>query len=1212
MDNRSAVPPLDPRIDAAVSVPSNSGILQTGSGNTAVQGDGNTVVNTVTTMHAENVILQGDLVAGASLLLQLFSTNPALLAQFQSVAGGLPSGLPSNPSAPNNGDDSALHRQIDDYRGILDAGDPETALRLLEKLQAVHTQAPKAVMFRLLTNIGAAHLALNNLEEAAAAFVSAYPLEPYEEKALGNLMLAHLIRNNWPAARDVARLAVAFFPDKPSVWGWRVATADYGPAVVPTTVAPKAFHSTVEVAFAIARVYARHDVTTEAACWMKQVYALDPAGADALESMGELHLRRAAMPSEAGDGLVFLQPLSAPQHEAVSTARSFFQRARRLMASKPVSRIQHTLATNLALTHLLLDAPTAAEEVLDQLDASKLPELGRLRAQLAVGRGDWSAALKALDALPDGAFSDQAVMRAEALANLDRTEDALAAVEAALITPGTTRTWERAQVLRLTLIQQRDGLEAARKAGRASVDAGGSTPRLLSFLAELAHESGSAEEADRRFAEAEAALTPESPVPDGIAVAMALLETERTDAGIALLGTLPLPDADTPVVRRLIGSLVDADHRAAAQARLDRLHPTIRNQPFFQRAEAVLCHRRGDLNGAIHRLDAYLQKRPDDLAARLLWLQVQEQRGKSAEIATVLADESLERTTRGSLANQMLLARILANHGSTDRAWALAYATRRKANGDSADDGAAYRGYISLGLFGPGAKALASDFQCHRVDLDTAFTLTGEQGDRTFVIETAADPNREARELPPTHPLAQTAMGLQVGDTIVMPGAPPGSPGERITEIKHKYLYALHVSMVRHRERFPNQQGFWSFQLGRGSTPEEVLAPLISQLKERRAWCEEVEEQYRTGAMPLAMMGGFLGAHAIDVWSELANPERPPVLTCHGTHQERDLARSILDRHDGVVLDPVTLTHIVSLDVADPLIAAAGPLGVTRSTIDSLHRLVNERRTFSKKGQLSVAFGKHGLERHEVSAEAVAANIAFLERVIIFAETRCELLLAQAPIDPPAELVDLFEAVPDPAFLDTLLAARGTGRALLSDDLALRRWASTFLSVDGVWTGVTLAFARDLGHLSPAGHASLVLKMARGRHSFTTVDSLDLFSIAERDGWMASPDFHELICMLAADNVDINSAVSVINIFVTHLWDCPIPEYAKRRVLWGALNVLCTPHRKLWVFAFEAALRHANAGVRGAARLWWSGHFFQVPGLATGRTKSGRRRRQHP
>lgn len=1201
--------PHDARSDATVALMSNTGIVQTGSGNIAIQGERATLVERVNVLNANSVTIDGDGAAGAATLLRMFQENQPLAALFQSALV-VSQSVPAIPCAPPVTTDTFLHHEIDRYRNVHNAGDPATALKLLEAMLAANGHAADTVRFRILTNIGAARLLLNRLPEAAAAFKEAYPLNPEDENALSNLVLAHTILGDQPAARRVARHAVALFPAQPVAWGWVVATVDEHHRDAPSMVAPKALHDTAAVTFAIGRTYARRDATiSEALVWMAKAYLLDPTNSYTLEALGELHLRQAAVPGTTGENLVFRQPFTAAQHAAIARAQPFFQRAWALSAGTPAASLNHTLLLNLAVTHLLLGDPAKAGGVLDQIDARDRPDIGRLRAYLAMEREDWPAALKMLDSLPIEASADQTIMRAQALAKCNRMEEALALLDVTLARLSGDPVRDTAQLLYLALLEERDGVEAARDAAHAFVAAGTRSVQVLIQLAVLEHANGADAEAEHWFAAAKAACAPDRAISEGIALGVALLRTGRVTAGIAVLETLPLPDADTPEVRHLIGSLLDTDQRAAAQTRLDRLPATVRNQPFFQRAEAVLRGRRGDPDGAVQLLDDYLQAHPDDVAMRLYWIQMQEQRGRTNDVAAVL-DGMLERTARGSLAHRMLLAQVLARYGRSARAWAFAYDIRRSAKGDGTDDGAAHRGYISLGLMGPGAKALTSEMKRDVIGTDTAFTVADEAGERTYVIETAADRNFEAGELAPSHAVARAAIGRRVGDTVTLPGPRASSQEARITAIKHKYLHALHVSMDRHRERFPDQAGPWSLQLVRDGSPEDILAPLLPLLDERRAWCEEVEEQYRTGVMPLALMAELLGVHAIDAWSGLAHPGHPPVLTCDGNPWELRAARAILRAGKGVVVDPVTLTHIVALDAADAVIAVTGRLGLTRSTIDSLRRLVEERRLHGKRGHLSIGLGEHGLVRHHVSASDIAMNIAFLERVIEFAESQCDVILAQAPEDPPAELADWLAHIRDPAYHDTLLAARGSGRTLLSDDLALRRWASAFLSDAGVWTGSALWMARARGHLPPAAHAALVLKVARSRHSFTTVDAIDLLAILERDGWRASEEFQYLVRLLTGDTVDLGSAVRVIRQFVDRLWAQAIPEESKRRGLWGVLNTLLEPRQRLWGLVVNNLLKHDLIGVRGAIILWSNGHFLNVPGMVPQPAiRKGKRRR---
>ncbi|CAO3460202.1 hypothetical protein [Azospirillum argentinense] len=1194
-------PPED-RLDAALHATSVTGIVQSGHGNTAIQGSGNSVtaIQSVESMHIGTLNVKADtstLVPALAeqifqkLLKVMNGGSAAELGPLAPLLGEPSNALLDSPPASTSGADQGIHAEIDRCRKVLDRGDAATALRLFEELAQAHADASSAVRFRIHTNIGAASLALARADQAAKAFLVAFPLaEPGDETAMRNLVRAHMIREDWPAAQAAARRMISQYPADSNAWGLLVGTSRNETGKLAALV-PAALHASIEVTYAVAHAYAQRGALEPALAWMRRAYALEPGALDVLEGLSAFYLQSAAAPGPDDSTLTFMRPLSDTQHIAVLRARTFLRRAWAMVADTPAARHHRSLAVNVAVLHLLVGDTEAAEELLARIDPTDVPEMRRLQAQMALEAGDGKAAFAALRHVCEGAFHDLSLMRASALALENRPIDALGEIDALLADPAAQSLRVRALSLRADLIEDMDGPEPARDDLRARVASGERGIVLLARLAVLAHRTGEGIEADDWFAEAQAALTADSTLLERVTLAHTLHEMGRVEESIAAFNALPLPDADTPSVRQLLNSLIATDRRAAVEARLNRLPTNVRARPFFQRVEAWLRDRSGDLKEAGRLLEAYLGGRPDDLAATLHWIDVQERLGHSEDVKAALG-RLLEKSARGTLTQRMALAQILSRYGFVERSWDLAYQTQRRATGDSPDDASAHLSFIGIGLLS--APPHAIDLTRDTVGNDTAFTLVTDDGERTFVIETAPNRSSVVNELAPSHPLAKAVLGCHVGDAIALPGPALPQREGRITAIKHKYLHALHESLSRFPERFPEQRGLQKLRLSMADTAEEQLAPLFAMLDERRAWVAEVEEQYQSLPMPLALLASLLGLHPLDAWAGLANEGRFPILTCHGSTNEFESAVSAIRRCPRVIVDPITLAHIVNLGVADALTALYGPLGVTQSTVDCLRRCVDEQKTYGEKSRrtLSVQDGRYVYR--EVTTREIELNIAFVERVITYAENHCETVLAHAIADPAPDVRRLFERL-DPAFLDTLLAAQSSNRLLLSDDLRLRQWALDMFCVPGAWSQAALWHARSNGTLAPDEYAMATLAIARGRHSFTTFDANVLMTVAARDGWAFNDDLRFLIDLAAGERIDIDSSANVLIGFFDELWKAPLPLATKRRLLFTTLSYLLTPFRAVLKPLIQSLDRSKKAEIRKSLKLWGCGHFFHVP-----------------
>jgi hypothetical protein len=131
-----------------------------------------------------------------------------LLNIAQQIFNRLPTPVDSQPDDIRV--DKVINEQIDQYRDLINQGKPATALMLLENLKVRQWQdlSPHC-QFRVLTNISAAKLSLDQKNEGAEGLLDAELLAPTDVKALCNSTLAYILLGEPAKAMDKALQAKA-------------------------------------------------------------------------------------------------------------------------------------------------------------------------------------------------------------------------------------------------------------------------------------------------------------------------------------------------------------------------------------------------------------------------------------------------------------------------------------------------------------------------------------------------------------------------------------------------------------------------------------------------------------------------------------------------------------------------------------------------------------------------------------------------------------------------------------------------------------------------------------------------------------------------------------------------------------------------------------------------------------------------------------------
>src|SRR4051794_4095770 len=137
------------------------------------------------------------------------------------------------------------------------------------------------------------------------------------------------------------------------------------------------------------------------------------------------------------------------------------------------------------------------------------------------------------------------------------------------------------------------------------------------------------------------------------------------------------------------------------------------------------------------------------------------------------------------------------------------------------------------------------------------------------------------------------------------------------------------------------------------------------------------------------------------------------------------------------------------------------PLGVVQTSIDALRDLLQSRQ--AKKGKREGTLGWDGEHYRmvEMTDEIAERQSADAKEALAFAQG-LTLLPAEASSQLQDQLKPIFDNLDQP-YIDTILAAQGSGRILLCDDRPLRELATDMAGIKGVWTQAAAKLAADSG-----------------------------------------------------------------------------------------------------------------------------------------------------
>ena len=521
---------------------------------------------------------------------------------------------------------------------------------------------------------------------------------------------------------------------------------------------------------------------------------------------------------------------------------------------------------------------------------------------------------------------------------------------------------------------------------------------------------------------------------------------------------------------------------------------------------AAVYERSGLLDDSRLIIERYLLT-TGDLKFRLNWLSLCERLGHTSAIVNWLA--SVEVIQKGAPRELMTLALAIDRYLGDPKCLSLAYRALREAY----DDPQIHLGY-TVGLFFNGRAAQTALQTTERIDLDTAVVLTEKTGSRrlTRVIETEPKPRIALDEIGPDDSLALRLIGLRIGDEVELDTLAEGPSLYVVTSIQSKFMHAHFRSLERFQQMFPESRAFGALTIDDSKGPEQ-FKPLFDLVKGRSEFTQQIMDVYRAGRFPLAFAARLGGSTGFEFWEAVHNDRKTQFSVTMGTVEDYRRANEILKGNRRAIIDPITLFGSVRLGIADSIKNCCEDLAVVQTTIDLLRSIVTSREQGRSVKQGWMAWDGENYQLVELGPEAVEQRISEANAALSFA-TKLTVIPAEAEERISEDAAKLFGEI-DPAYLDSVLAAKGDSRILLCDDLPFRLLATEMTGVLGVWSQAAIIAGAELGLISNEDQLRTSNRLVEAGYFYTAINTGNILYELVATGWTVNATIRALIAVLA-------------------------------------------------------------------------------------------------
>lgn len=1053
---------------------------------------------------------------------------------------------------------SEYQAELDVARDLVNACRYKNALEYGTNLKnrIWHSALPN-VRYRLLTNIGAAKLKLNEEQEAARLFVEALQYNPEDEKALGNLALGYLLLGEIEEAHDACNKLLEKNPLSTRAYFVLIQTSgleeQLGDIV---SKAPPPLRDEPEVAFAIGWQAHRQGNLSEAIKWIE--VAVNKEKGDSAES--KAILAGLIIESIVRDEATIIQlQLDQEQRERIERARDLLSSSWTSAADTDLRGLRPNWILNRGIAKKLLgDIDGAVEDAETALSIEpENPIFMKHRAILAKLAGTKQETNRAIELLrkirSNSQTPEAGLILGESLFEDKRTLEARTVVEEFIASNPSQECDADAKRLLASISLELGDSDRARQLAQELISNDPSD--ILNFVVASQIESKLQNDdvALSLLIEAEKLITETSHPVDLMYLANAFSTIQVFQSAASVYEKIANTDLDSHLTRRLLRCYYNCDKLDLALNICSNLRSRYGPLEFVSEMESFIYEQIDDLPRAMEVCEQYLLLYPDHFVMKLrlavVWLRSKSFKAVDDFLASNIEFDAL------TIETGLQLAQLYAARNQELKWFTLMYELRRRFYGDARS-----HLYYVIQFF----RKNRDDCEWLRpevVSLDSAVEVKDSSGRKKWhIIEDRLNPDFSRSEMNPTHPLAQRLLGASVGDRIVLTKNFLTEEEGEICEIKSKYIHALHTSMELYETLFPERPGLWSIRVtdsGDEGDPQKGMQVFLDQITRDHNRRTEAQELYKKGQLTLGSIASMIGPDPLKVWSSFINNPDVGVRCCNGDILERDSAlASLSTRGIRLVIDLVSLMTIYSSGIADEIVGHFGKLAIAQATIDQLQRVIDDRAMFMDRGLMTV--GKEGDQfvREEIAPEQVKEYVEYLQSLMAWIDGNTDVIPCSAALSMPKErTTQLREMLGEDSF-DTILISTDATRLLFSDDRQFRSLAKHEFGVNGVWTQAVLMHLLNGNVIDRSKYNDSIIKLVSFNYYYTSIDPDVLLEAAKRSDWFPKYPYTALLRNLSAEKSDEPSTLSFTADFIFKLWGKPVLPQMSDSLIFALLDAV--------------------------------------------------------
>jgi transcription elongation GreA/GreB family factor len=963
-----------------------------------------------------------------------------------------------------------IDAMIDEARARINPKEAQIAIMLLNRVsQTKGGELSEWHRYRILTNLGAAHLMLGKATEAARYFLDATPLRPDDQLAVTNEVLAYHLLLQDEEARTKAALAVDRFPNCSRLRALWIQAAPLNQSYEELLSAtPEHMRKDAEVASALSRRAMSEGLIDLGIDYAKDAIADKPKWSQARVFLAQAYFARVVMAAK---------PLKLQDRE--STLANSIAAANDAIAAAEEEGVPYVKATALALQAdiaLLQGRKEDAARLSREAFAADPTELnGRLAiAQAAFSNGNTDEGIGILEeaytqsnSAPNVCFMlGQALMGRGTESDLNRAVDVFNSAK----TTGLSRELIDPLIVGGIRALARAKRFAEIPANLLRSEVSVSPVMVAAANAYVALKQGQNSEAGQFLNDAIALRQPTDTRAVADFLARTLMEAGRLSDALPLLQELfnaQTPNFDTGLLLNCASRLkqvkVILDTCQALYERGERDWDVTEFESQYLEEY--------DFPKAIARLQEFITANPDHRLAKLRLAIVALRYGRN-DLASI-SEQTLP--TPEELPMNYVVAAIHALQWQNKEELAVDYAYRvLRAHNSELE---AHKAYLASVM--PGSRPVDMPLNMDSVEVGSAVQYS--EGDAAssawFVIEDTDKPNIEFDELAASSPIAKELLGKKAGDTFVLAKSSIKDRVGTILQVISKYARRFQAIGEKMQLKFGEQS---VIQTLRVPPPEQITAtdlqPMLDSVKAQAEAVSQLREIYKSNTVPVYMYAERLGHSAHEGLLDLAVSENEFVKCVPPQREHLAAAIASLGAKSTIVVDLIALATLRLLGITRQILTSGSfRFVISPATYTELQQLRVKARFSTAHSTLNYEDGQHYMT--ETTAEQAEKEKSSFEEWMQCIEANTTIMPVPEVAALTPERREVLENVFGRDGLEAVLLALAPGHILWTDDGIFAEAAKTELGVERVWTQAVIEYIANVGLIDRAASNEAYAKL---------------------------------------------------------------------------------------------------------------------------------------